>query len=198
MCWCPSVLLQLDFQFQEKDEVTGRQIRHVLMWVKNWHVIAFPWGTSYQCMNSWFQQTRTDTQSHGAQPHECQKNDEHPSYFPPHLICCLQTIGSQLETQIPSPATTESSWCLVTVQVWGPRWNHRTYTSCGKRKISREWSKNSSYAGSCLDIPEKVILNERSDMFKSGRVFNYYEPDLRAFWSHVIQMQWLLCMSQKR
>lgn len=57
-----------------------------------------------------------------------------------------------------------------------------------KEKTSREWSKNSSYAGSCLDIPEKMILNERSEVFKSGRVFNYYGPDLRAFWSHVIQM----------
>lgn len=107
------------------------------MWVKNWHAIAFPWGTSHQC-NSRLWETGPDTQHvmvHNLMNvKKITKNDEHASYFPPHLICCLQTIGSQLKTQIPSPATTESSCCLVTVQVWGPRWNHRMYTSCGKRK----------------------------------------------------------------
>lgn len=133
MCWCPSVLLKSDFQFQEK--VTGRQIMHVKSKdcvdvgeklesnsISLRHLAPMQDQTHSMswCTTSWMSKKK--------------KNDEHASYFPPHLICCLQTIGSQLETQIPSPATAESSCCLVTVQVWGPRWNHRMYTSCGKRK----------------------------------------------------------------
>lgn len=91
------------------------------------------------------------------------------------------------------------------VAVWSPcKFEvHGEITGCTrhvvKEKTSREWSKNISYAGSCLDITEKMMLNERSEMFKSGRVFNYYGPDLRAFWSHTYSiLKWLLCMSQKK
>lgn len=164
------------------------------MWVKNWKAIAFPWGTSHQC------RTR-HTACHGAQPHECQKKKKMSMLLISHLIW---SAAFKLLDHSWKPRSHHQRRPSQ-VAVWSPcKFEvHGEITGCTrhvvKEKTSREWSKNSSYAGSCLDITEKMMLNERSEMFKSGRVFNYYGPDLRAFWSHAYSiLKWLLCMSQKR
>lgn len=197
MCWCPSVLLKSDFQFQEK--VTGRQIMHV---------------KSKDCVDVGEKLESNSISLRHLAPMQDQTHSM--SWCTTSWMSKKKKMSMLLISHLIWSAAfklLDHSWKPRSyhqrrpsqVAVWSPcKFEvHGEITGCTrhvvKEKTSREWSKNSSYAGSCLDITEKMMLNERSEMFKSGRVFNYYGPDLRAFWSHAYSiLKWLLCMSQKR